>query len=57
MGREAHGRGVKGFAFFADEEPHMRELFALGVDGVYTHRAARMKTAIDVWVKETGARK
>lgn len=43
MVREAHAKGLKVYAYFADEEKEMEELLRAGVDGIVTGQLERLK--------------
>lgn len=45
--RNAHEKGIKVFAHFADEEEDMQELLAMKVDGIITGRPERLKSVLE----------
>jgi len=45
--REAHAKGIKVFAYFANEEADLKSLLELRVDGIITGRPERMKAVLD----------
>jgi glycerophosphoryl diester phosphodiesterase len=45
--RNAHEKGIKVFAHFADEEEDMRDLLAMKVDGIVTGRPERLKGVLE----------
>lgn len=54
---EAHAAGLAVHPYTADEEGELRRLLALGVDGVFTNRPARLRRLVDALEpsRESGA--
>jgi len=45
--RQAHAKGIKVFAYFANEEADLKALLELRVDGIITGRPERLKALLD----------